>query len=204
MSGRWWGGIVCAVLIGLMGNTAGGQGTTPASTQPEPTTLTVMVAEVDAATVNVMARLNGESGRILGNQSIAFELMEPFFGNRPVRLGTATTISTGVATYMYRPSYDGEHTIRVSFGGDGAHASSMAEIRHTVAAGAFMPMSQGAHPIATVWRITGIVAGGVTATVWLGLLGIVIWIWAGLKRTTGPPSAPGSASAHPGAGGKEG
>jgi hypothetical protein len=164
---------------------ARGQDAAPAAAAKERTTLTLMVSEVDATTVNVLARLTGANGRIVGNRPIAFALIEPFFGDRPVRLGAATTISTGVATYMYRPSYEGEHRIRATFAGDVVHSPSAADIRYVVAPGAFVPVSIGTHPIATVWRITGMVAAAVTATVWLGLLGIVVWIWIGFRRTAG-------------------
>lgn len=189
MMPRWWGAIVLVGVAALVASPAGGQEIsqapqTPAQapSQPVTTMLTLMVSEVDTSTVNVLARLTGPGGRILGNQQIAFELVEPFFGNRPARLGTATTISTGVATYMYRPSYEGEHRLRATFAGSPTLAPAAAEIKYTAAVPRSVSERTAGHSIELVWRITGALAGTVTAAVWVGLAGLMIWVWVGLKR----------------------
>jgi hypothetical protein len=153
-----------------------------------PSILTIGQMPSGDGRINLMARLVGADQRALGNQTIEFEILADFFGNRPVPIGSAVTMATGQAMFMYKPVGEGEK-VRARFAGSSTNAAAAVEVQ-LAPDPSDAPQAQNGHTeraLAPVWQATAWAAAVVSATIWFILAAVFVSVWRGLRA--GPPDA---------------
>lgn len=117
----------------------------------------------------VVAKFLDAGGKPVTNRPADFFILAKFFGEHPVRIGTATTDTSGSGTVPYQPSWDGQHVFQARLANDTgtpAIGEATADLKSV------MPKYHS-EPTALpgVRASVGVGAGALTLSVW----GILLW-----------------------------
>ena len=121
--------------------------------------------------VTLSAMLSSADGAPTRGEMVVFYEMSAVFGERLMNLGTATTDVTGAAELPYAPTWPGQHTVVVRYGGDGEYSPAQTTFRFDSTAPAhshqnaafgletprkWAPLG-GALAVLAVWGVLGLV-----------------------------------------------
>lgn len=95
------------------------------------TVLTVVAPSehTTADSLTLTARLHDESGTPVGGATVVFYELSTVFGERLMEVGKALTDSTGTASLAHHPTWPGEHTVVVRYGGTDQNSPSQKTFR---------------------------------------------------------------------------
>jgi sugar lactone lactonase YvrE len=141
------------------------------------------VSEVrDEQSLTLTARLQDGAGAAMSGAPVTFYVLTDVFGERLMNVGEIATDATGTASLVYKPTWEGDHTVVVRYAGSAENAPAQVAFQFN----AIGPMAEhedaafGLEPIRR-WAPIGI--GAVVLAVW-GTLGLVL-----LRTVRGIPAA---------------
>jgi hypothetical protein len=127
----------------------------------------VTATPADNGTWLLAARVSTPDGDAASQVSVTFTAATEFFGERWVPVGTAVTDTSGTASLIYTPTWNGAQTlVAVAAGADGTVASQpiVIEVRGAIAA---VPAEPPALPIVRSWALP--IGAAVVIAVWIVL-----------------------------------
>lgn len=84
---------------------------------------------VSGGGITLTARLRDADGNPMGGETMVFYELSTVFGERLMEVGRAVTDSSGSAALAHQPTWRGEHTVVVRYGGSDARSPSQATFR---------------------------------------------------------------------------
>ncbi len=124
------------------------------------------------STVTLSAKLLGEDGTPSRGEQVVFYELSAVFGQRLMTLGNAMTDATGSASLPYEPTWGGEHTVVVRYGGDGEYSPSQTTFRFDSTAPAHVH-ENASFGLSTPRKWAPLGAGLAVIGVW-GILGLAL------------------------------
>ena len=133
------------------------------------------------------AKLTRADGYPLSERNVSFFETVGLFGTARIPLGSAVTSAVGVATLKYETRQAGEHQFTALFAGDEtaklAMVNAMLNIEKLPAMAPLSPPT-GMEAISH-WSLVGV--GLVVLAVWTLLLGVVVYVAHGIRKTARQP-----------------
>lgn len=171
----------------------------PGSTRGADPPVTIEAAALDDGTWRLTSSVTASDGRALSQTAVTFTAATEFFGERWVPIGTAVTDTSGTASLVYRPTWNGAQTLVARTSGtDGPQTSEPITIEVT---GALPGIAQEREdlPIVRAWALP--IGVGVVVAVWVVLaflfLSAVIGIARRPKHAQAIQGPPGVDARHP-------
>ena len=182
--------VLAAALWLFVGGTARAEG--PAGTVLEPLEPSILGTEEQS--VILSAKLLDSGGQPVSGAPVTFYMITTVFGERLMKAGDAFTDGTGVASLIYKPTWVGDHTVVVRFGGDGQLASTQSTFNFS--ASGPVPVHENARfGLEEVRRWLPLAVGAAVLAVWATLGLVMVTTVRGLRAATaavepGMPPAP--------------
>lgn len=159
------------LLVALMGAFGIGSAHPAQAATPHSAPAVTLTGLEAGGSVQLTATLTSPQGRPLPKAEVAFLLSTKEFGTpaRLVRLGSATTDKTGVATLRYAPKVTGRQGFAATYTAAGAKpVTSSTTVPVTVARSAYHPAP--AKPLASVGNVLVLALFAIVAAIWLTLI----------------------------------
>lgn len=124
------------------------------------------------ATVTLSAKLSADDGTPARGEQVVFYELSSVFGERLMTLGSAMTDATGTASLPYEPTWKGQHTVVVRYGGDSEYTPAQTTFRFQSTAPPHVHQN-AQFGLATPRKWAPLGAGLAVLGVW-GVLGLVL------------------------------
>src|SRR3990172_724413 len=189
-------GLLSPLLAGVAALGVGGAGAAladepatggaPAVLQAQPS-----VSEVRGEqSLTLTARLQDSAGAAVSGAPVTFYVLTNVFGERLMNVGEIATDATGTASLVYKPTWEGDHTAVVRYGGSAEYAPAQVAF-HFNAIGPMAEHENAAFGLAPIRRWAPLAIGAVVLAVW-GTLGLVL-----LRAVRGIPAEAAPAGLAP-------
>jgi len=183
--------LAAVVALGVWGARAAladepATGGAPAVLQAQPS-----VSEVRGEqSLTLTARLQDSAGAAVSGAPVTFYVLTNVFGERLMNVGEIATDATGTASLVYKPTWEGDHTAVVRYGGSAEYAPAQVAFQFN-AIGPMAEHENAAFGLAPIRRWAPLAIGAVVLAVW-GTLGLVL-----LRAVRGIPAAAAPAGLAP-------
>jgi hypothetical protein len=124
------------------------------------------------STMTLSAKLSAEDGTPSRGEPVVFSEISTVFGERLMTLGSAMTDATGTAALPYEPTWGGEHTVVVRYGGGSEYTPAQTTFRFNSVAPPHLH-ENAKFGLATPRQFAPLGAGLAVLAVW-GILGLVV------------------------------
>jgi hypothetical protein len=150
--------------------------------------VTVEAAAADDETWRLSAKVTADDGAARSQVSVTFSVATEFFGERWVPVGTAVTDTSGTASLIYTPSWNGAQTLVARASApDGVQLSEPMVIDVIGALPAIAPEPDDL-PLVRAWALP--IGVAVVVAVWVVLALLFLSAVIGIARRSGPEPAP--------------
>lgn len=175
--------LLAAVALGVWGARAAladepVTGGAPAVLQAQPS-----VSEVQGGqSLTLTARLQDSAGAAVSGAPVTFYVLTNVFGERLMNVGEIPTDATGTASLVYKPTWEGDHTVVVRYAGSAENAPAQVAFQFN-ATGPMAEHVDAPFGLEPIRRWAPLAIGAVVLAVW-GTLGLVL-----LRAVRGIPAA---------------
>jgi hypothetical protein len=132
--------------------------------------------------VTLTARLRSSAGEAVSGTPVTFYVLSTVFGERLMKVGDVLTDTTGTASLVYKPTWVGDQTVVVRYGGSSEFAPQQVSFQFS-ASGPLPEHENARFGLEPIRRWAPIAIGAVVLAVW-GTLGLVL-----LRTVRGIPAA---------------
>ncbi len=136
----------------------------------EPLPATSQAPGQPSTTLSVMLR--SSEGPAVRGEPVTFYVLTSVFGERLMNVGQVLTDAAGIASLVYRPTWEGEHTVVASFGGDADYAPTRSTFQFS-ATGPVPVHENAAFGLALIRQWLPLTVGAVVLAVW-AILGLIV------------------------------
>jgi sugar lactone lactonase YvrE len=140
--------------------------------------------------LTLTARLQDSAGAAVNGAPVTFYVLTDVFGERLMNVGEIATDATGTASLVYKPTWEGDHTVVVRYAGSAANAPAQVAFQFN-AVGPMAEHEDALFGLEPIRRWAPLAIGAVVLAVW-GTLGLVM-----LRAVRGIPAAAAPAGMAP-------
>ena len=167
--------------------------TAQAQDAPKATTVTVSPTadQQSGKPVSASAKLTDSAGKTLSGFLLKFYVVTDAFGPLPMKVGEATTDSSGTATVSFKPTWIGDVKAQVYFNGTAAYAASKADFQFK-SVGPVKTHENAKFGLQEVRDWAPYAVAGLVAIIWVTF--IVVFLRVALAMRSGSDSPAGAKS----------
>lgn len=136
----------------------------------EPLPATSQAPGQPSTTLSVMLRSSG--GPAVRGEPVTFYVLTSVFGERLMNVGQVLTDAAGIASLVYKPTWEGEHTVVAAFGGDADYAPTRSTFQFS-ATGLVSVHEPAPFGLELIRQWLPLAVGAVVLAVW-AVLGLIV------------------------------
>jgi hypothetical protein len=149
--------------------------------------VTIAAVDADDGTWRLSAKVTDGDGAAQSQISVTFTAATVFFGERWVPLGTAVTDTSGTASLIYTPSWNGAQTLVARAGTPGGVRLSEPMVIDVIGALPGIALEPDDLPLVRAWALP--IGVAVVVAVWVVLAFLFFSAVIGIARRSGPEPA---------------